>query len=31
VVDEEGKIGEVFGKVKTKEHTEQIVKKLNLE
>ncbi|UBM62806.1 thioredoxin-dependent thiol peroxidase [Candidatus Sulfidibacterium hydrothermale] len=31
VIDEEGKIVEVFGKVKTKEHTEQIVKKLNLE
>ena len=31
VIDEEGKIEEVFGKVKTKEHTEQIVKKLNLE
>lgn len=31
VIDEEGKIMEVFGKVKTKEHTEQIVKKLNLE
>ncbi len=31
VIDEDGKIMEVFGKVKTKEHTEQIVKKLNLE
>ncbi len=31
VIDEEGKIEEVFAKVKTKEHTEQIVKKLNLE
>ena len=31
VIDEEGNIEEVFGKVKTKEHTEQIVKKLNLE
>ncbi len=31
VVDEEGKVEEVFSKVKTKEHTEQIVKKLNLE
>ncbi len=31
VIDEEGKIAEVFGKVKTKEHTEQIMKKLNLE
>ena len=31
VIDEAGKIMEVFGKVKTKEHTEQIVKKLNLE
>jgi len=30
VIDEDGKIMEVFGKVKTKEHTEQIVKKLNL-
>ncbi len=31
VIDEEGKIIEVFDKVKTKEHTEQIVKKLNLQ
>ncbi len=31
VIDEEGKIEEVFGKVKTKEHTEQIIKTLNLE
>ncbi len=31
IIDEEGNIEEVFGKVKTKEHTEQIVKKLNLE
>ena len=30
MIDEDGKIVEVFGKVKTKEHTEQIVKKLNL-
>ncbi len=31
VIDEEGKIEEVFVKVKTKEHTEQIIKTLNLE
>lgn len=30
VIDEEGKIEEVFNKVKTKEHTAQIVKTLNL-
>jgi len=31
VIDEKGIIEEIFQKVKTKEHTEQIVKKLNLE
>ncbi|VAW27706.1 Thiol peroxidase, Bcp-type [hydrothermal vent metagenome] len=31
IIDEEGKIEAIFGKVKTKEHTEQIVNKLNLE
>ena len=31
VVNEEGKIEEIFGKVKTKEHTEQIIKKLKLD
>ncbi len=31
VIDEEGKIVDIFKKVKTKEHTEQIVKKLKLE
>ncbi len=30
VIDEEGKIVEIIKKVKTKEHTEQIVKKLKL-
>lgn len=31
IIDEEGKILEIFKKVKTKTHTEQIIKKLNLE
>jgi peroxiredoxin Q/BCP len=31
VIDEEGKIVEIFKKVKTKTHTEQIIKKLNIE
>ena len=31
VLNEEGKIEEIFGKVKTKEHTEQIIKKLKLD
>lgn len=31
IIDEEGKIQEIFKKVKTKTHTEQIIKKLNLE
>ena len=30
IIDEEGNIEEVFKKVKTKEHTEQIVKSLNI-
>lgn len=30
IVDEEGKIAEIFTKVKTKEHTEQIIKKLKI-
>lgn len=31
IVDEEGKIAEIFMKVKTKEHTEQIIKKLKID
>jgi len=31
IIDEEGKILEIFKKVKTKTHTEQIIKKLNIE
>ncbi len=30
IIDEEGRIAEVFGKVKTKEHTQQISEALDI-